>query len=132
MANKWIKIGSLKIFLDGGILTGTAYLSDPWGEKAQKIFGIDDSKYKGIINYSREDLVNIITAANEFGWSFTVHATGGGSVDLLLDVFNEVNNLKSIKQRRFSIIHGNFYTANAIRLMKELGVYANMQTCMVL
>ena len=125
--DKWVKIGSLKIFLDGGILTGTAYLSEPWGEKAQKIFGIEDPKYKGIINYSREDLVTIITVANEFDWSFTAHATGGGSVDLLLDVFNEVNSLKSITKKRFSIIHGNFYTDNAKRLMKELGVYANMQ-----
>ena len=125
--DNWVKIGSLKIFLDGGILTGTAYLREPWGEKAQKIFGIEDPKYKGIINYSREDLVTIITAANEFDWSFTAHATGGGSVDLLLDVFNEVNSLKSIKEKRFSIIHGNFYTENAKRLMKELGVYANMQ-----
>lgn len=101
--DKWVKIGSLKIFLDGGILTGTAYLREPWGEKAQKIFGIEDPKYKGIINYSREDLVTIITTANEFDWSFTAHATGGGSVDLLLDVYNEVNSLKSIKEKRFFI-----------------------------
>ncbi len=125
--DNWVRVGSLKIVLDGGILTGTAYLREPWGEKAHAIFGIKDPAYKGVLNYSREDLLTIVSAANEFNWSFTVHATGGGSVDLLLDVFNEVNNLKSIKERRFSIIHGNFYTDTAMRLMKELGVYANMQ-----
>ena len=125
--DKWVKVGSLKITLDGGILTGTAFLQEPWGEKAHNLFGIEEPSYKGVLNYSREDLVTIVSAANQFDWSFTVHATGGGSVDLLLDVFNEVNSLKSIKEKRFSIIHGNFYTDNAKRLMKELGVYANMQ-----
>ncbi len=125
--DKWVRVGSLKITLDGGILTGTAYLREPWGEKAGSLFGIKDPLYKGVINYSREDLLTIVSAANDFNWSFTAHATGGGSVDLLLDVFNEVNNSKSIKERRFSIIHGNFYTGKAIQLMKELGVYANMQ-----
>ncbi len=125
--DKWIKIGSLKIFLDGGILTGTAYLSEPWGPRAQDLFGIDEPGYKGVINYSREDLLNIISSANQLDWSFTAHATGGGSVNLLLDVFNEVDSLKSIKKSRFSIIHGNFFTPEAIRLMNKLGVCANMQ-----
>ena len=117
----------MKVMLDGGILTGTAYLQEPWGEKAREIFGIEDTAYRGVINFSREELLNIVSVANEFNWSFTAHATGGGSVDLLLDVFNEVNKSKSIKEKRFSIIHGNFFTGDAIKLMKELGVYANIQ-----
>ncbi len=125
--DEWVRSGSLKVLLDGGILTGTAYLKEPWGEKAADIFGIEDPAYRGVINYSREELSAIVSVANEFNWSFTAHATGSGSVDLLLDVFNEVNQSKSIKERRFSIIHGNFFTGEAIKLMSELGVYANMQ-----
>jgi predicted amidohydrolase YtcJ len=125
--DNWVKTGSLKIFLDGGILTGTAYLSEPWGEEAGKIFGINDPAYKGVINYSREDLIAIVSAANKLNWSFTAHATGGGSVELLLDVFKEVDNSKPVSERRFSIIHGNFFSEHSIRLMKELGVYANIQ-----
>jgi predicted amidohydrolase YtcJ len=68
-----------------------------------------------------------VKAANELNWSFTAHSTGGGGVDLLLDVYQEVNRIKPIKERRFSIIHGNFFTEEAIIKMKELGVYANMQ-----
>jgi predicted amidohydrolase YtcJ len=125
--NEWVRIGPLKIILDGGILTGTAYLQEPWGSKARDIFGIEDPAYRGVLNYSREDLLAIITAANELNWSFTAHSTGGGGVDLLLDVYGEVNRLKPIKDKRFSIIHGNFYSAEAIKKMSELGVYANMQ-----
>jgi hypothetical protein len=125
--NEWIRTGALKIFLDGGILTGTAYLREPWGEKANKIFNINDPEYRGIIKYSKEDLLNIVSAACETGWTFTAHCTGGGGVDLLLDVFEEVNKTHSIKNLRVSIIHGNFFTEEAISRMKKLGIIANVQ-----
>jgi predicted amidohydrolase YtcJ len=125
--DEWIRMGALKILLDGGILTGTAYLREPWGDKAQSIYGITDLTYRGILNYTREELLPLVTAANEVGWKFTAHCTGGGGVDLLLDVFEAVNRLKPIKDRRFSIIHGNFFTKDAIERMKTLGVYADMQ-----
>jgi predicted amidohydrolase YtcJ len=125
--DEWVRIGSLKIVLDGGILTGTAYLQEPWGKKAGDVFGIENPAYQGVVNYSREELLAIVSVANEFNWSFTAHATGDGSVNLLLDVFNEVNRSKSIKEKRFSIIHGNFFNNDAIKKMRDLGVYANMQ-----
>ena len=125
--DEWVRIARLKIILDGGILTGTAYLQEPWGDKARHIFGIKDPDYRGVLNYTRENLVAIITAANEFNWSFTAHSTGGGGVDLLLDVYKEVDRVKSIKGKRFSIIHGNFFGEDEIKQMNELGVYADMQ-----
>jgi predicted amidohydrolase YtcJ len=91
------------------------------------MYGIEDKSYRGILNYTREELSAIVTAANNHNWSFTAHATGDGSVNLLLEVFDEVNKIKSIKKSRFSIIHGNFYSADAIKKMAELGVYANSQ-----
>jgi len=125
--DEWVRIGSLKVFLDGGILTGTAYMQEPWGKKANQFFGIEDPSYHGVINFSREELLAIVSVANEFNWSFTVHATGDGSVNLILDVFSEVNRSKSIKDKRFSIIHGNFFSKVAMKQMNELGVYANVQ-----
>jgi predicted amidohydrolase YtcJ len=125
--DEWARIGALKVFLDGGILTGTAYLREPWGDKAQSIFGVSDPAYRGVVNLSPEELLAIVSAANENNWKFTAHCTGGGGVDLLLDVYEQVDRMKSIKERRFSIIHGNFFTERAIQRMSELGVYADMQ-----
>lgn len=125
--NEWVRTGSLKIFLDGGILTGTAYLREPWGEKAMDIFDINDPTYRGVVNYTKEELINIVSAANQLDWAFTAHCTGGGGVDLLLDVFEEVDKIKPIAERRFSIIHGNFYTDEAIGRMRKLGILANCQ-----
>ena len=125
--DKWATIGAVKVYLDGGILTGTAYLREPWGDKARSIFGIRDTTYRGVVNYSYDELYAIVSAANDKGWKFTAHSTGGGGVDLLLDVYEKVNEKRSIKDRRFSIIHGNFFTDRAIRRMSDLGVYADMQ-----
>jgi predicted amidohydrolase YtcJ len=125
--NEWIRTGSLKVFLDGGILTGTAYLREPWGKTAQDIYDITDPEYRGVVNYTREDLLNIVSAANEAGWAFTAHITGGGGVDLLLDVYEEINQTTPINDKRFSIIHGNFFTDLAIDKMQKLSVIANVQ-----
>jgi len=125
--NEWARIGALKVFLDGGILTGTAYLREPWGEKARSIYGVRDPDYRGVVNFSSEDLLPIVSAANENNWKFTAHSTGGGGVDLLLDVYEIVDKIKPIAESRFSIIHGNFFTDRAIQRMSELGVYADMQ-----
>jgi predicted amidohydrolase YtcJ len=125
--NEWARIGALKIVLDGGILTGTAYLREPWGEKARSIFGISDPDYRGVVNYSPDELYAIVSAANEHGWKFTAHCTGGGGVDMLLDAYEKADETKPIRERRFSIIHGNFYTERAMRRMSELGVCADMQ-----
>jgi hypothetical protein len=125
--DEWVRTGSLKVFLDGGILTGTALMKEPWGIKTMNMFGIEDRAYHGIVNFSREELLTLVTEANAFNWSFTAHATGEAAVDLLLDIYDEVNRQKSIRDRRFSIIHGNFFSDEAIRKMAELNVYANMQ-----
>jgi predicted amidohydrolase YtcJ len=125
--DEWVKIGALKVVLDGGILTGTAYLREPWGKKATEIYGIEDTTYRGVVNYSFDELLPVVRIAAENGWKFTAHCTGGGGVDLLLDVFEEVNKSVSLKDKRFSIIHGNFFTPEAIERMAGLGIYADAQ-----
>ncbi len=125
--DEWVRVGALKISIDGGILTGTAYLREPWGKKAKEVYGITDDTYRGVLKISKEELITIAKVANEIGWKFTAHCTGGGGVDLMLDAFEEVNKIRPIKDRRFSIIHGNFYTPEAIERMNKLGVYADMQ-----
>lgn len=125
--NEWVKVGALKTRVDGGVLTGTAYLREPWGKGAYEIYGITDPNYRGVLSLNKEELTRIISVANEFGWKFTAHVTGGGGVDVLLSAMEEIHKITPIESKRFSIIHGNFYTANAIVKMAKMGVYADMQ-----
>ncbi len=125
--DEWIRIGALKFSMDGGILTGTAYLREPWGNKAEEIFGITDPAYRGVLKITKEELIPVVTVANEIGWKFTAHCTGGGGVDIMLAAYEEVNKIRPVNDRRFSIIHGNFFTPEAIAKMKKLNVYADAQ-----
>lgn len=125
--DEWVRTGLLKIFLDGGILTGTAYMAEPWGPTAQEVYDIKDPEYRGVVNYSREQLVNIVSAACATDWTFTAHSTGGGGVNLLLDVFEEVNESYPLTDNRISIIHGNFFTKEAMKKMKKLGIIGHVQ-----
>lgn len=122
-----LSVGAFKLVLDGGVLTGTAYMREPWGGKAEKIYGITDSHYRGNIFYTENDLVRIIKIALANGWKFTAHVTGGGGVDTLLAALEKVNDSVKIRSKRFSIIHGNFYTSAAIEKMAAMNIYADMQ-----
>lgn len=125
--DEWVKVGALKIVLDGGMLTGTAFLHEGWGERAKELYGITDPEYRGELMYSKSDLVEVIRAAARNNWKFTAHVTGGGGVDTLLAAYKTVDADVPLKGKRFSIIHGNFFTPEAIKLMSEMGVYADIQ-----
>ena len=125
--DEWVKAGAFKIVLDGGMLTGTAFLHEGWGPNARDLYGINDQHYRGELMYSKEELIKIVRAAYETGWKFTAHVTGGAGVDTLLAAYETVHAERPITDRRFSIIHGNFFTDSAIQKMADMHVYADMQ-----
>ncbi|MEN8226997.1 MAG: amidohydrolase [Bacteroidota bacterium] len=125
--DEWVKISQLKSSIDGGILTGTAFLRQPWGLKAKEIYGIDDPEYRGIVKVRKDEIYGIASAANEMGWKMTAHVTGGGGVDLLLDAYESADQTSPIAENRFSIIHGNFFTKEAIARCARMGVISDMQ-----
>jgi predicted amidohydrolase YtcJ len=57
----------------------------------------------------------------------TAHCTGGGGVDVMLDAYEEVNRTVDIRPRRCSIIHGNFYTPQAMKRAAKMHIVADMQ-----
>ncbi len=125
--NEWVKVGALKVVLDGGVLTGTAFMGRPWGEKGMKLYGFPDPSYRGELNFKREQLVSVMTAAMEAGWKFTAHVTGDAGVDTLLAAYRDVNKIMPVRGARHSVIHGNFFSGEAIATMAGLGIYADIQ-----
>ena len=125
--DEWVKAGAFKVVLDGGMLTGTAFLHEGWGPNARDLYGINDPHYRGELMYSKEELIKMARAAYETGWKFTAHVTGGAGVDTLLAAYQAVHAETPINERRFSIIHGNFFTDSAIFKMARMQVYADMQ-----
>ncbi|HEV2665998.1 MAG TPA: amidohydrolase [Blastocatellia bacterium] len=122
----WLRAGSLKIVMDGGILIGTAYLREPYGEHTE-VYGYHDSGYRGVLAVPRENVFEVARTANDLGWQMTAHVTGGGSLDVLLDAYEAADREHSIRDRRFTVTHGNFPDAQAIARAKKLGVVFDCQ-----
>src|SRR5262249_35078682 len=63
-----LRIVGIKTFLDGGMLTGSAYMRRPWG--VSRIYSIDDPEYRGVLFIPPEKLVPIVRATVEAGLQF--------------------------------------------------------------
>ena len=124
--DEWLKVGSLKTVIDGGILIGTAYMREPYGMNT-KIYGYVDPDYRGVLAVPKENIFEMARVAAELGWQMTAHSTGGGSTDILLDSYEEASRKIDITKRRFTVTHGNFPNADAIARAKKLGVVFDCQ-----
>lgn len=124
--DEMLRVGSLKVFLDGGILLGTAFMRTPYGENTE-VYGFDDPDYRGELRVQPDKLRSIVRTAARLGWQMTAHTTGGGSTDILLEAYEAVNQETSITGRRFALTHANFLSVEAIRRAANLGVVVDMQ-----
>ncbi len=120
-----LRIVGIKTFLDGGMLTGSAYMRQPWG--VSKIFAIDDPIYRGVLFIPRERLLPIVRTTVESGLQFTAHSVGDGAVHTLLDVYEEVNKTTPVGPTRPCLTHSNFMSREAIDQAARLHVLADIQ-----
>ena len=121
----WLRIIGIKTYLDGGMLTGSAYLRQPWG--VSKIYGIADPDYRGVKFIPQDRLVAMVRAAAERGLQFTAHSVGDGAVHALLDAYAEVDREMPMRRTRPCITHSNFMSREAIEQAAQLGVMLDMQ-----
>ncbi len=120
-----VRIIGIKTYLDGGMLTGSAYLREPWG--VSKIYAITDPAYRGVLFIPRERLVPMVRAAAECGLQFTAHSVGDGAVHALLDAYEEVNREIPVRPLRMCVTHANFQSREAIDQAARLGVVMDIQ-----
>jgi len=120
-----VRIIGLKMFLDGGMLTGSAYMRQPWG--VSKIYSIDDPRYQGIRYIEPDKLAEIVQITTDHGLQFTAHSVGDGAVHTLLDAYETVNKKQSIKPLRHCLTHSNFMSKEAVEQAARLGVVIDIQ-----
>ena len=124
--NDMLWLRGIKTFLDGGMLTGSAYMRQPWG--VSKIYAINDPTYRGVRFIEPEKLYQIAKTALANELQFTAHAQGDAAVDAMVEAYERINRDDfPVRDRRPSISHGSFMSAEAIAKMQSLGVVANLQ-----
>lgn len=120
-----LRIVGIKMFLDGGMLTGSAYMRDPWG--VSEIYSIDDPEYRGVLFIPPDRLEPMVRATVAAGLQFTAHSVGDGAVHALLDAYASVNDEIPIAPTRPCLTHSNFMSREAIDQAADLGVVVDIQ-----
>jgi len=120
-----LRIVGVKMFLDGGMLTGSAYMREPWG--VSDIYAIDDPAYRGVRFISPDRLEVMVRETVEAGLQFTAHSVGDGAVHALLDAYEAVAAERPIAATRPCITHSNFMSREAIDQAARLGVMVDIQ-----
>ena len=123
-----LRLIGIKTFLDGGMLTGSAYMLDPWG--VSKIYSITDPNYRGVLLVPPKRLLPIAKAAAEAGLQFTAHSVGDGAVRTLLDTYEQIEKQLppgTLQATRPCVTHCNFVDPADVKRFKSLGVSADVQ-----
>src|SRR5579872_1936314 len=119
----WLR--GIKCYLDGGMLTGSAYMLRPWGVSA--IYSITDPDYRGLLYIQPDKLRSIAKMALENDLQMTAHSVGDGAVQALVEAYAAIDPDLPVRQRRPCITHCNFMSLEAIELMQGLGIVADLQ-----
>ncbi len=121
----WLRIIGVKTYLDGGMLTGSAFMREPWG--VSEIYSIRDPNYRGVRFIPPERLLPMVRTAVECGLQFTAHSVGDGAVHALLDAYAAVGKELPVRKTRPCISHSNFMSRSAIEEATRLGVMMDIQ-----
>ncbi|MEN9419063.1 MAG: hypothetical protein RI988_2683 [Pseudomonadota bacterium] len=117
-----LKLGGIKVFLDGGASLGTALMREPYP---------DERCNCGIQVTPTESFREIVRTCARHGWSIGVHTVGGAAIDIALDVFEEVDREYPLRELRPHLIHAYLWPdARNIRQAAALGVSVATQCSM--
>ena len=125
VGDHWVRIGPLKVFLDGGMLNGTAYMRTPWG--VGPAYQITEPDYRGLMFLKPDVLAMIAEEAARRGWQMTAHCAGEAGMDELLSAYEWADHRIGIKNRRWLITHANFTSAENLKRCAALGIGADLQ-----
>ena len=118
--DQWIRIGSMKEFVDGSLGSSTAlffdeYVSDP-GTKGLAMDVVTDGS-----------LAKWGLATDRAGLQLSVHAIGDSANSLLLDLFERIVKENPRWDRRFRIEHAQHIAPRDFRRFAVIGVVASVQ-----
>ncbi|MCJ7770017.1 amidohydrolase [Candidatus Bathyarchaeota archaeon] len=114
--NDWLKIGSAKISVDGGLTGCNAAFYEPY---------LHEPDNSGVIRVPQETLNDLVSRFNKAGMQLAIHAMGDRAFDMVLTAYEKALSQFPRTNHRHRIEHGpaNFLcTPERTRKMKELGI----------
>jgi hypothetical protein len=125
--DSWLKFGTFKLTLDGGMTIGTAFQRHPYGPFGKQLYGKTDPDDRGQLFVAPAKLLAVMRTARNRGWQLTTHDQGGGAIDNFLDTLEALDREEPIAPTRSHVMHASFQSSEAIARMKKMGVLADVQ-----
>jgi predicted amidohydrolase YtcJ len=122
-----VRLGYLKVFMDGTLGSQTARLLDEDDEPAPRWVPGGRVHYKGIEITSRDEFAEIIRAAAQAGFPVAVHAIGDRANRDALDAFEQTREAWQPLGLRQRIEHAQLLAPEDVGRFAELGVAASVQ-----
>jgi predicted amidohydrolase YtcJ len=118
--DEWIRIGSMKAFVDGSLGSSTALFFEPY---------VSDSTTRGLATDILLDgrLEKWSIDADKAGLQLSIHAIGDSANSLLLDLFEKIINQNPKWDRRFRIEHSQHIHPKDLKRFAALNVIASVQ-----
>lgn len=122
--DSWLRIGALgEISFDGWWEPmDTAYVREPYLGSYSKHQGTGD------LRFTPEFLKAVCMAAAENDIQMSIHVAGSAALDELLNIYEQVNQVHPINDKRWTIEHGAFLpTEKNLQQAKSLGLIVTTQ-----
>lgn len=119
--NKWLRVGNIKVFMDGALGPHTAALFEPYEGQGDNV---------GMLLLDSEELTEIGRRAIEAGFGLSVHAIGDKANNAALDAFELLKKTQFEVHRpqiRHRIEHLQLLRPQDLERVSKLGVIASMQ-----
>ncbi len=116
--NPMLRMGTVKMFVDGSLGAGTAWLSEPYTH---------DPQSSGIAIYPVKEVESLIIDADNAGLQLAVHALGDRAVSVVLDAFEKALALNGKRDSRHRIEHAQLMDPADFERFRRLGVIASLQ-----
>ncbi len=91
-----LRVGAVKVFVDGGFTGPTAYTIDPYRSQPG---------YRGELMRPREELRTIIQQAHEMGWQMGFHAIGDAAIQQVVEEFADALEASPRENHRHYLNH---------------------------
>jgi predicted amidohydrolase YtcJ len=118
--DEWLKNGGIKLGVDGGFEGG--WMREPYAAPFDQ-----DGSYYGINTTEPENYLMTVQELNRLQWPVATHAVGDAAIDLVLDVYEKVNEEQSIIGKRWTIEHGFIPAQDQFPRIRNLGLTVSAQ-----
>ena len=109
-----LRVGPLKVFVDGGFTGPAAYTKEPYRGEAS---------YRGSLVRPEEEFRAIVLEAHRMGWQFAFHAIGDAAIELAVDAFADALAEEPRADHRHALNHFTVPPSDeTIDRMAELGI----------